>query len=124
MSPDELLGDSVFGDFAEVFEVGTLLELVVHAVAEAVVIAAEKSHLVNTEGELDGATALLEAGKRVMAHLLRKAETQVGLFNLGLLVDQLHQFHFAHKHLLDSAIINGVLEAAVTALLLRVFFCH
>jgi hypothetical protein len=61
VGPDELLGDDVLGDFAEIAEEGSVFEGHVDAVAVADVSLAEEALLVNAERELGRTTALLEA---------------------------------------------------------------
>ena len=61
VSPDELLGDDVFGDFTEFAEEGSFFEGDVDAVAVADVSFAEEALLVDAEGELRLTSALLEA---------------------------------------------------------------
>ncbi len=57
MSPEELFGDGSLRDVTKVTQKGTLLEVNVHAVAEAVMRLADESILVHSERVADLSTA-------------------------------------------------------------------
>ena len=61
MRPEELLGDGAIRDIAQVFQEGSLLEVCIHAIAEAVMALANEFILLHDEGVLNLATASLEA---------------------------------------------------------------
>ena len=61
MRPEELLGDRAIRDIAQVFQEGSLLEVRIHAIAEAVMALANELILIHGEGVLNLATASLEA---------------------------------------------------------------
>ena len=74
MCPQELLRDGALRDRTQVFQEGSLLKVNIHAVTEAVMTFALKSVLVQAEGVLGCATALLEAREGHKAHLLGETE--------------------------------------------------
>ena len=73
--PDELFWNSSLGDNTEILEEGSLLEINVQTVGEAMLFLTQKSELVHAEGELDfiGGT-LVPAGERSVSDLLGKSE--------------------------------------------------
>ena len=73
MGPDEFLRDGTFGNFTEILEVWSLLEVYVEAVSEAVMLFANESILVNSEWEFWLSTTGLEALKRGETDLLCKS---------------------------------------------------
>ena len=82
--PEELLGDGTFWDIAQVFQEGSLLEVYIHAVAEAgMSVLCKDCVLVYAEWVLDSATALLVASQRHKTHLLSKAKCTEGVLDLS-----------------------------------------
>ena len=63
VSPDEFFGDGAFRNFSEVFQVRSILQVHVHAVAEAMMGLSTESVLVHAEGVSRLSTACLEALK-------------------------------------------------------------
>ena len=73
--PEELLGDGTLWDIAQVFQEGSLLEVYIHAVAEAgMSVLCKDCVLVYAEWVLDGATALFVASQRHKTHLLSETK--------------------------------------------------
>jgi len=104
--PDKLLWDSVFRDLSELVEEGAALEVEVKAVAEADFLLTLESVGFCAEWESDGATALLEAGKHLLADLLGEAQCKETILNLLLLSCDVFErvLIFVHFHYYNHSI--------------------
>ena len=84
MGPQELLWNSAFGDVSEFAKEGAAFEVNIQAVAETVVVLADKGVLVDTERVLGLATACLEALQGHQSHFLGESERAERMLNLLL----------------------------------------
>ena len=85
VGPDELLGDGTFGDLAQVCQIGTILEVHVHAVTEAVMGLSTERVLVHAERVFGLSSAGLEALQRHESDFLSESKRAERLLNLLLL---------------------------------------
>ena len=85
MRPDELLSYELVWDGAEFIQERAPLKVDVEAVPKTDLLFALKHIRVNSEGEPNSPTALLEAGHDLLPDLLAESESQKAVFNLLLL---------------------------------------
>jgi hypothetical protein len=114
VSPDELLGDGILGNLAELVEEGPTFEVDVEAVTEAQLLLALEGVGLCAEREFYGTTALFVAREHLLAYLLGETEGQKAVLDLLLLCSNvlkrllvLVYFHYFYKFIIILIACNA-----------------
>jgi len=107
VGPEELLGDGVLADGAQVAEIRPILEVEVEAVAEAGGFLSVEHDGVHSEGIAILPSAFLVTSKHVLSDWLGEPQREVARGNLALLLLQFFRRDLGHELLHNiKSIIN------------------